>query len=135
MGLQIAYSAALVAPGAPGLQPLYLVALGPRRRRVDQTVPRRQRRGISVGERIDADDDLLGLLDRLEPRGVALNQLLLEIAALDRLHRAAHRVDRRQFRASLGLELFDLGFDFLRAVEQIAELQQVGLVGHDLLQS
>ena len=54
--------------------------------------------GSPSGEFVDADDDLLAGLDRLEARGVGLDQLRFHIAAFDRGGRAAERVDLRQAR-------------------------------------
>ncbi len=82
---------------------------------------------------VDADHDLIAALDRFQPRGVGFHQPLLHVARLDRGHRAAHLVDALELFLGLGLERVDLAFDFRRAVENIAVIQQVGLVGQDLL--
>ena len=61
------------------------------------------------------------------------DELLLHVARLDRRHRAAHGVDARQFFLGLGLERLHLALDLGRAVEDVAVVEQVGLVGQDLL--
>ena len=126
--------AGLVAARAPGLQRGDLLGLDLRGRRHDQIVAGHQRRRIAFRELVDADDDLLAALDRLEPARVGFDELALEIAGLDRRDRAAHRVDRREFRLGFGLQRLDARLDLLRAVENVAEFQQVRLIGHDLLQ-
>ena len=72
---------------------------------------------------------------RLEPAGVGFDELCFQSAGLDRLDRAAHRVDGGDFRCRLALQPGDQRFDFLAAVENVAEFEQVGFVGHDLLQA
>ena len=79
----------------------------------DRVLARGQRRGLGIGEGVDADDDLLAALDRLEPAGVRFDELRLQRAGLDRLDRAAHRVDRRDLGQRLALELLDQGGDLL----------------------
>src|SRR5216683_3352578 len=46
-------------------------------------------------------------LDRLQPFGVGIDESLLHVARLDRLHRAAHLLDLVEFVPRLGLELAD----------------------------
>ena len=76
------------------------------------------------------------------PRSIASSRRVLDSTSLrfhharfDRLDRAAHRVDGGEFRERLALQLRDQGCDLLAAVENVAELEQVGLIGHDLLQA
>ena len=66
---------------------------------------------LGLGEAVDADDDLLAALDRLQPRGVGFHQLLLHVAALDRGDGAAHALDERKLLQSLVLQLLDLRRD------------------------
>ena len=63
-----------------------------------------------------------------------LDQPPLHVARLDGDDGAAHLVDLRQLLARLELELLDLLGDHPRAVEDVVEVEQVGLVGDDLLQ-
>ena len=82
---------------APGLEPLDLLGLGLLRHRHDRARRRRSSGEGSVSsEAVDADHDLLAALDRLEPRGVGFDQLLLHVADLDRGDRAAHLLDARE---------------------------------------
>ncbi len=76
------------------------------------------------------------------PRSIASSRRVLDSTSfafstprLDRLDRAAHRVDGGEFRDRLALQLGDQRCDLLAAVENVAEFQEVGLVGHDLLQA
>ena len=124
----------VIAAGAPGLEACDLLRLGFGRGNHDRALARGQRGRLGIHEGVDADDDLLAALDRLEPAGVRFDQASLEDAGFDRADRAAHRVDRRDLGQRLGLERLDQGRDFLAAVEQVAEFQKIGLIGHDLLQ-
>jgi len=72
-------------------------------------------------------------LDRLQARGVGLDQLRFHIAAFDGDGRASERVDLGQLGQRLFLQRRDLARDFAGAVENVAIFQQVGLIGHDLL--
>ena len=123
----------VVALRAPGFQPFDLAALGVFRHRHDRLDAAGERRGLALEIFVDADDDLLAALDRFQPRGVRFDQLLLHVAALDRLDRAAHLLDALELFLGLALERLDLAVDHLRAVENIAVVEQVGLVGEDLL--
>ena len=74
------------------------------------------------------------------PRSIAstrrvfeLHQPLLEKSGLDRRHCPAHRLDAGELLLGLALEFGDLACDLGRAVEDVAEFEQVGLVGKDLL--
>ena len=66
-------------------------------------------------------------------RGVRFDELRFHVARLDRRDRAAHLLDAGELLARLALQLLDLGGDLLRAVEDVAVFEQVGLVGEDLL--
>ena len=101
--LQRRFDAPRVAAGAPGFQAPDLLRLDLRRRFQDQVVARGERRGVGRGEHVDADDNLLAALDRLEAPGVGFDELALHVALLDRRNRAAHFLDRLKFRARLGL--------------------------------
>ena len=57
-----------VARCAPGLEPLDLLGLDARRHGQDRAFAGGERRGLGLGEAVDADHDLLAALDRLEPR-------------------------------------------------------------------
>ena len=59
--------------------------------------------------------------------------MLLHVAALDRGHRAAHGVDAFDLFAGFSLERLDFAGNFLRAIENIAVVEQVGLISEDLL--
>ena len=125
----------VVAVRAPRVEPCDLLGFGLGRGHHDRVLAGRQRRGLGIGERVHADDDLLAALDRLEPAGVGFDELGFKHARLDRLDRAAHRVDSGDFRDRLALQPGDQRLDLLAAVENVAELEQVGLIGHDLLQA
>ena len=131
-GQRVSHSA-LIARSAPGGQPFELVALGVLRHRHDRVDAAGERRGLGFQITVDAHHHLLAALDRFQPRGVGFDQLLLHVARLDRGHRAAHGVDARQFFLGLGLECVYLALDLGRAVEDVAIVEQVGLVGEDLL--
>ena len=89
--------APFVALRPPRLEPGDLLGLRFGRGDHDRILAGRQRRGLGIGESVDADDDLLAALDRLEPAGVGFDQLGFQHAGLDRLDRAAHRVDGGDF--------------------------------------
>ena len=65
---------------------------------MDRILVGRQRRGLGIGEGVDADNDLLAALDRLESPRVGFDQLGLEGASLNRFDGPAHRIDRVDFR-------------------------------------
>ena len=94
-----------------------------------------ERRGRAFGPAVYTDDGLLAGLDRRDPRRIGRHEPLLHVAGLDRGHGAAHRLDPRHFGGRLALQFGNLVRDLGRAVENVAILQQVGLVGEDLLQA
>ncbi len=126
-------TARVVALRAPGFQLLDLIALGVFRYRHDRLDAAGERRGLALEILVDADHDLLAALDRFQPRGVGFDQLLLHVAALDRLDRAAHLLDALELVFGLALERFDLLGHHLGAVENIAVVEQVRFVSEDLL--
>ena len=99
----------------------------------DLIVARGERRRLAAGEFVDADDDLLAGLDRLEARGIGFDQLALHVADLDRRGGAAEVFDLLEFGFRLCLQFGDLARDLGIAVEDVAIFQEVGLVSHDLL--
>ncbi len=101
-----------IAARPPGGERCDLFRLGFGRGNEDRILAGGQRRGLGVREGVDADDDLLAALDRLEAARVRLDQLGFHDARLDRRDRAAHRVDRGEFGERLGLERCDQGGDF-----------------------
>ena len=119
----------------PGGEPGDLLSFRPHVHRQDAAVAGGQRAGSSLGEFVDADHHLFAGFDGGQTPAVGFHQLLFHIAGLDGSDRTAHGVDARQFLAGLGLQRLDLGGDFRRAVENIAIVQQVGLIGDDLLQA
>ena len=122
-----------VARVAPGGEPLDLPGLRFRRHGDDRFGGIRQRRRFGLDEAVDADHDLLAALDRFDPARIGFDELLLEIALLDRGDGAAHFFDLGQFLFRRLFELGDLGGDGRRAFEHVAVFQQVGLVSEDLL--
>ena len=93
---------------------------------------RRQRRRLGLGIGVDADQHLLALLDRLDAGGVGGDQRLFHV--VDGRDGAAHRLELGELGAGLFLQLLDLAVDLDRAVEDVAVVEQVGLVGDDLLE-
>jgi hypothetical protein len=132
-GVERFFHGDIVARRAPGLQPRNLLGLDLVRHGEDRLVAGGKRRGLRLNEAIDADDGLLAALDRLQPLGVGIDEPLLHVARLDRLHRAAHLFDLVELVPRLRLELADFARNFRRAVEQIAVFEQIGLEGDDLL--
>ena len=84
-----------VARRAPGLQALDLPALDGGIDGHDRAFAGRQRRGLGLGEGVDADHGLLAGLDGGEALEVRFDQALLHVGRLDRGHRAAHVGDAR----------------------------------------
>ena len=91
-----------------------------------------KRRGLGLGIGVDADQHLFALLDRLDPRGVGGDQRLFHV--VDGRHGPALRLKLGELGAGLILQLLDLAVDLDRAVEDVAIVEQVGLVSDDLLQ-
>src|SRR5271165_5588792 len=127
--------ASMVTPGAPRLQGCDLLRLGLGGRNQYGALTGGQRRWFGIDEGVDADDDLFAALNRLQPAGVGFDQASLEDARLDHPDRAAHCVNRSNLAQRLAFERLDQGCDFLAAVENVAEVEKVRLVGHDLLQT
>ena len=115
---------------APCFERLDLLALHPFGNRLNAAVgAARQRRRLRFQPLVDADHDLVARLDLAKAHGVRLDEALLHVARLDGRDGAAHRFDAGQFLARLGFQLFDLGFDDVRAVENIGIFEEIGLVG------
>ena len=127
--------APLVALSPPRLEPSCLLGLRCGRGNHDRVLASRQRRRLGIAESVHADYDLIAALDRLEPTRVGFDELRFQDARLDRLDRAAHGVDSGDFRLRFALQLGDQRVHLLAAVENVAEFEQVGLIGHDLLQT
>jgi hypothetical protein len=70
---------------------------------VYRILARGERRGLRIGERVYAEDDLLAALDRLKPPRVGFDELGFERAGLNRFDGTAHGVDRGDFRHALDL--------------------------------
>ena len=94
-----------------------------------------QRRGRALGEAIHPDDLLLAGLDGGQAPAVGFHQLALHIALLDGGDGPAQGFDARQLRPRLGFEGLDLGLDHARPVEDVLVVQEIGLIGQDLLQA
>ena len=90
-----------------------------------------QRRRLGFGEFVDADDDHVAGLDLRKPAGVALDEAALHV--VDRRDGAAHFLDRCEFGLGFFLQRRDLPRDLDGAVEDVAVLEQIRLVGDDLL--
>ena len=90
-----------------------------------------QRRGRGLGPAVDADDHGFVGFDPADAVGVRLDQTALHV--VDGRHRAAHRVDLRQFGPRAVFQRLDLAVDRGVAVEQVVIFQKVGLIGQDLL--
>ena len=97
----------------------------------DAAVAGGERRGLGLGEAVDADDHGLAGLDAGEAGGVGGDERALHV--VDGGDGAAHRVDAGELGAGAGLQRLDLGVDGGVAVEEVAVFEQVGLVGDDLL--
>ena len=94
-----------------------------------RAVGERRRRGL--GERVHADDLQVARLDAAHAFGVALHEATLH--RVDHLERAAAVEHPLQLGLGFLAQLGDLGLDDLRPVEQVAVLEQVGLVREHLL--
>ena len=92
-----------------------------------------ERARLGLGVRVHPDHELLAALDRAQPPGVRFHEPLLHVGVLDRGHRAAHGQHLVEFGLRARDQLVRLRGDHRRAVEQIAVLEQVGLVGEHLL--
>ncbi len=97
--------------------------------------PAQERRRDATGPAVDADDHLLLLGDAGHAHRHRAHKLALEIAALDRGAHAAHAADLAQLGAGRTGQRLDLGRHHRAAVEKVRVLEQVGLVGEDLLQA
>ena len=98
----------VVARRAPRVQPCDLLGLDLVRHGHDRVFAGGQRRRLGFDEAVDADDDLLVALDCLEPRGVALDELALHVAHLDRGDGAAELLDVIELSQRRALEFLDL---------------------------
>src|SRR5213593_4286582 len=94
-----------------------------------------QGRGQPLGPAVAADDHELALVDVRQALGLAAHQGGLHVARLDRGERAAQLADAGDLGGGGLLQLRDLGGDHRRAVEQVGVLEEVRLVGEDLLQA
>jgi hypothetical protein len=72
-------------------------------------------------------------IDEPDALGVGLHQRLLHIGVLDRRDRAPHLEHARELFAGGLDQLARSRLDDVRAVEDVRVLEQVGLVGEDLL--
>ncbi len=90
-----------------------------------------ERRVLGLGEAVLADDDLLARLDPPQPLAVGLDQRGLHVR--DGLDRAAVLGHDRHLGARALEQLGDEPVHHRRALEDVGVLEQVGLVGEDLL--
>ena len=122
----------LVALGAPAAHGLDLLGLD---RGVDDQDAALgvvgQRRDGRLGEAVLADDDLLAGLDPVDPPAVGVDQGALHVG--DRLDRAAVLGDDGDLGAGAVEQFGDEAVHHVRALEDVGVLQEVGLVGHHLL--
>jgi hypothetical protein len=122
----------LVALGAPARDRRALLLLGRRVDREDAAVgPGQQRRGLGLGEAVDADDDQIARLDAADPVAVGLDQRGLHV--VHRFDRAAVLGHDRHLRPGALEQLRHQPVHDLRALEEVGVLEQVGLVGQHLL--
>ena len=124
----------LVALGAPLLQ--RRAALGLDRRVDDEDAAvgvGGQRRGLGRGEAVHADHGQLAGLDPPPALAVGLDQRGLHV--VHGLDRAAELGHARHLLAGAVDQLGDQPLHHLRALEDVRVLEQVGLVGEDLLQA
>ena len=124
---------ALVARGTPRVERLDLRPLD---RGIDgddaaalRDVGERRRRGL--GERVHTHDLLITRLDTTDALGAALHEPALH--RVDHLERPTAVEHPLQFGLGGRAQLGDLGLDDLRTLEQVAVLEQVGLVREHLL--
>ena len=120
-----------VAGGAPGVQAGDLLGLDGGVDDHDAILAGGERRGLGLGEAVDADDGGGAGLDAGEPGAVRADEGGLHV--VDGGDSTPHLVDAGELGAGAGLQLLDLGGDGGVAVEEVGVFEQVGLVGHDLL--
>ena len=120
-----------VAGVAPGLEAGDLLGLDGGVDDEDAAFAGGERGRLGLGEAVDADDGGGARLDAGEPGGVGGDERGLHV--VDGGDGAAHLGDAGELGAGAGLQLLDLGGDRRVAVEEVAVLEEVGLVGHDLL--
>ena len=123
----------MIARVAPRLEALDLLGFGLRRHREDGVRRAGKWRRLALHEAIDSHHDLLAAFDRLDPPRVRQHKLLFHIAVIDGGYGPAERFDMCQLFLGLALEPPDLLGDRRCAVENVAVLEQVGLIGEDLL--
>ncbi len=122
----------LVALGLPGLERLDPLALDLGIGGEDAAVGAGgQRRVLGLGEAVLADHLLLAGLDPRHPLAVRLDQAGLHVG--DRGDGAAVLLDDRHLGPGALGQLLDEAVHHLRALEDVGVLEQVGLVGEDLL--
>ncbi len=122
-----------VALRPPRLQLGNLPAFRAMIRRHDRAVAARQRRDFRRLIPVDADHNLPPRLDLFQARTLALDQFLLH--ELDIVDRPARCIQLREHLTRLILQRLGLRGHHMRTVEQVFELQQIGLKGEDLLQA
>ena len=93
-----------------------------------------QGRRQTVGPAVAADDHHLALVDARQALRLAAHEPRLHVARLDRRERTARLLDARDLRARRVLQGRDLRRHHRRAREQIGVLEEIGLVGQDLLE-
>src|SRR5262245_33528816 len=126
-------ASASLAPRAEGGELLHLLALRPHVDAQDRLVPRQERRGLRLGVAVHAHHHEVPALDRARAAGLRLDELLLHPGVLDRRDAAPHREHAVELGARLGAQRRRVRLDHLRAVEEVLVLEEVRLVGQDLL--
>ena len=122
----------LVALGLPALERLHALALDLGVGRQDAAVGAGgQRRVLGLGEAVLAHDLDLAALDLGHPLAVRLDQPRLHVR--HRLDRAAVLLDGRHLLPRALGQLLDQAVHHPRALEDVGIVEQVGLVGEDLL--
>ena len=99
--------------------------------RIPPSSPVVSRRVLGLGEAVLTDDFDLPALDLRHPLAVRLDQARLHVG--DRLDGAAVLLDRRHLGPGALRQLVDEALHHLRALEDVGVVEQVGLVGEDLL--
>src|SRR5438270_4682139 len=84
-------------------------------------------------EAVDADDDLLAVVDGFGPGEGRLLDLVLHVTGLDGGHGAAHAGDLLDVAPGLGLDLVGEALDEVRPRKRVDGVGRAGLVGQDLL--
>ena len=90
---------------------------------------------VALGVAVDADDDLIVIVDLLLQLERRVGDLALRVVALDRLDHAAELVDLGEVGVGLLLHLVGQRLDEVGAAERVDGVGHAGLVGDDLLRA